>query len=353
MVKRRSRASPPRPRLARTTGFDLEIEPEDLERLSRGSPWRLSHLMYAVALVAVLLWLGILVADSVLMVVLVVIGVVIFAFVATLGTFMLVAWGTTAKQDALLQILAIAAERGMPLAPAVAAFADQYRGFRQRRIMHMAARLNWAAPLPDWRSRARSLVMRDAILLAWVGQAAGLLPKALRKAADSRSSQLPLWTSIATRLAYILLVMLGLETVSGLILYFVVPKFEAIFNDFGQSLPDLTIMVIRVSHDLVIFGPLTSLVPLLQVLLLFFLPLSFLGWGNYTVPVFDRLLGRRHTRSCCGRSLSSWKAANRSPSGSGCSPTITQRSGSVASCAVLTRAFREASTGSRHSGGTE
>ena len=167
--------------------------------------------MYAVALVAVLLWLGILVADSVLMVVLVVIGVVIFAFVATLGTFMLVAWGTTAKQDALLQILAIAAERGMPLAPAVAAFADQYRGFRQRRIMHMAARLNWGAPLPDALEGARSLVTRDAILLAWVGQAAGLLPKALRKAADSRSSQLPLWTSIATRLAYILLVMLGLR----------------------------------------------------------------------------------------------------------------------------------------------
>ena len=26
-----------------------------------------------------------------------------------------------------------------------------------------------------------------------------------------------------------------------------------------------------------------------------FLPLSFLSWSNYTVPLFDRLLGRRHT----------------------------------------------------------
>ncbi len=26
-----------------------------------------------------------------------------------------------------------------------------------------------------------------------------------------------------------------------------------------------------------------------------FLPLSFLAWGNFTVPLFDRLLGRRHT----------------------------------------------------------
>ena len=34
----------------------------------------------------------------------------------------------TSRQDALLSLLAIAAERGMPLAPAVAAFADQFRG---------------------------------------------------------------------------------------------------------------------------------------------------------------------------------------------------------------------------------
>jgi type II secretory pathway component PulF len=28
--------------------------------------------------------------------------------------------------------------------------------------------------------------------------------------------------------------------------------------------------------------------------LLIFLPISFLGWGSYNVPIFDRLLGRRH-----------------------------------------------------------
>jgi type II secretory pathway component PulF len=28
---------------------------------------------------------------------------------------------------------------------------------------------------------------------------------------------------------------------------------------------------------------------------LIFLPFSFLGWGSYSVPLFDRLLGRRHT----------------------------------------------------------
>ncbi len=280
---------------ARTNEFDLEIEPEDFERLSPPSRWRLSHLMYAVAAVAVLLWLGMLIADSVLAVVLVVIAVVIMLFVGAMGVFMILAWGLTTKQDALLHILAIAAERGMPLAPAVAAFADQYRGFAHRRIMHMAARLNWGAPLPDALEGARSLVTRDATLLAWVGEAAGRLPKALRKAADTRSSQLPVWTSIAARLAYILVVMLGLEVVSGFVLYYVVPRLESIYSDFNIALPDVTIMVVKASQYLVIFGPFTSLVPLAQVALLIFLPFSFLGWGNYSVPVFDRLLGRRHT----------------------------------------------------------
>ena len=35
--------------------------------------------------------------------------------------------------------------------------------------------------------------------------------------------------------------------------------------------------------------------PLAEVLVLVFLPFSFLSWGNYNVPIFDRLLGRRHT----------------------------------------------------------
>jgi type II secretory pathway component PulF len=219
----------------------------------------------------------------------------IFVFVAVMGILMIVAWGSTSKQDALLHILAIAAERGMPLAPAVAAFADQYRGFAHRRIMQMAARLNWGAPLADAFEGARSLVTHDATLLAWVGQAAGQLPKALRIAADSRSSQLPIWTSIASRLAYILVVMLGLEGVSGAILYWIVPRFEAIFNDFSISLPKVTIAVITATQYLMTFAPLTFLVVLFQVALLIFLPLSFIGWGSYSVPVFDRLLGRRHT----------------------------------------------------------
>jgi type II secretory pathway component PulF len=290
--------------------LELEFAAAEVARLARGNPWRLSHLMYAVAAVAILLWLGIVVAGSVLAVLLMAAGLLLFLFVGAMGSMAILAWGSATKQEALLNILAIAADRRMPLAPAVAAFADQYHGIRRRRMMHLAARLNWGATLPDALAGSGSLVTRDATLLAWVGQESGQLPKALRTAAESRSTHLPIWTSIAARLAYILVLMLVIQIICSFILYYIVPKFESIFRDFNLPLPRVTIMVIEAAHYLIAFAPVTSLVPLAEVILLIFLPVSFLGWGSYTVPVFDRLLGRRHTALVL-RSLSLFVAGGK------------------------------------------
>jgi type II secretory pathway component PulF len=257
--------------------------------------WRLRHMMYLIAAMAILFWLGMLATDSVMIGTIFVMGGIVFLFAAVMGTGVIVARGRATRQDSLLSVLAIAAERGMPLAPAVLAFADQYRGTSYRRIMDLAARINWGTTLPEALERSRKLVSRDAILLAWVGEAAGRLPRALRMAATSRSSQLPIWTAISARLAYILGLLLAMQTISSFIFYFIVPKFEAIFKDFNTSLPQVTILVIDVSHLLIKYGYITLLFPLVEIALLVFLPLSFLSWSNYTIPLFDRLLGRRHT----------------------------------------------------------
>jgi type II secretory pathway component PulF len=149
--------------------------------------------------------------------------------------------------------------------------------------------------LPEALEQSRGVVSRDAVLLAWVGQASGKLPRALRLAATTRSTQLPIWTSIAARLSYILGVLLVMQTITSFILYFIMPKFEAIFNDFGLSLPTITIWVLDVSHFLVKFGYISFVFLILELGLLIFLPFSFLSWGNHNIPLLDRLLGRRHT----------------------------------------------------------
>ena len=136
--------------------FDLDVDPAQLQRYSRPSPWRLSHLMYLIAAVAVLLWLGVVVAGSVLAVVIMIVGLLLFCFVAAMGGVVVLAWGSTTKQDCALAHPGDRRRgRGMPLAPAVAAFADHYWGWDHRRVMHIASRLNWVRPAAG-RARRRA-----------------------------------------------------------------------------------------------------------------------------------------------------------------------------------------------------
>ena len=86
-----------------------------------------------------------------------------------------------------------------------------------------------------------------------------------------------------------------MQSICGFLLYFIVPKFEAIFKDFGVALPPMTMGLIE-SEPLSSckYGLVTAWIPPIEILLLIFLPFSFAGWVNYDVPFFDRLLKRRH-----------------------------------------------------------
>jgi protein transport protein HofC len=272
---------------AKGSGEDEGLEP-DPGLIVRHEPWRLSHLMLAVVVVAVLLWLWI--NLRMLGIVLTPIGLLVLAITSGFVTARLRA----SRQEALLSLLAIASERGMPLAPAVSAFADQFRGRAQRRILNVVAELNAGKPLPEALEEPRRVVSRDALLMARVGHETGRLAPALRLVGGARPAQVGAWSAIASRLAYLLVVMLVGESISGFLLYFIVPKFEAIFRDFGVPLPGLTIFLIESSHFIIWYSPLTLSIFLAQIVLLFVLPFSFGGWMNYQVPIFDRLLVRRH-----------------------------------------------------------
>jgi type II secretory pathway component PulF len=266
-------------------GFDVESAPSS----THAKPWRLLHLMYAVAGAAAFfkLWQTI----GLPLIVLLLIALV----GALVGGAVILARRRASRQDNLLWIMAIAAENRMPLAPAVVAFADQYRGRSRGRIMELARALDGGTSLPDALQRQRKIASRDAVLLTRVGDATGQLPQALRIAATARSARLPIWIAIASRLGYLLLLLLGLQTVFAFLLYFIMPKFEAIFRDFGVSLPEVSVMMIDASHWMVKYSLLFGWVPIVEVVLLAFLPFSFISWGDYNIPLFDRLLGRRHT----------------------------------------------------------
>ena len=167
---------------------------------------------------------------------LVLFGIVVF-FAAVMGSGVILARGGRRGRIRCCSILAIAAEREMPLAPAVVAFADQYRGGSHRRIMHLAAELNGGAMLPEALERVpRTSSRATRVLLAWVGQAAGMLPKALRVAAASRLV-LPADLDGDRRAHF-----LHPHAPPGhaddhrpLSCIIIMPKFEAIFKDFATT----------------------------------------------------------------------------------------------------------------------
>ncbi len=283
----RDRGAPPPGTDAKARLGDFEMETARSSTPTK--PWRLLHLIYVVAGVALFikLWLTIGLPLIVLL--------FIALMGAAVGGAVILARRRTTRQDSLLWIMAIAAENRMPLAPAVAAFADQYRGRSRARIMELANQLEGGSSLSDALARQRKIASRDAVLLTRVGEATGQLPQALRIAAAARSARLPIWIAIASRLGYLLLLLLGLQAVFGFLLYFIMPKFEAIFRDFGVSLPEVTVTTIEASHWIIKYFFLIGWVPIVELVLLVFLPFSFVSWGDYDVPLFDRLLGRRHT----------------------------------------------------------
>ena len=184
----------------------------------------------------------------------------------------------------------------MPLAPTVAAFADQYGGKYRRRIMNLAAQLDSgmlgargfrAGPRGGLARRGAPGPRGPADRPAGPGAAHGGHVAGLSNCRSGRPSPAASPTCWASSWPC--------RCICGFLLYFIVPKFEAIFKDFGVPLPGGDdrpdrgvhfIVRVRLHHR--------RGCPPIEILLLVFLPFSFVGWVNYDVPFFDRLLKRRH-----------------------------------------------------------
>lgn len=256
-----------------------------------GAGWRLSHMMLFIVAVAIACWMG--VTLGLLLVVILIIA----AFGTLITSGFVAARLRLTRQDALLAILGIAAERGMPLAPAVSAFADQFGGLARRRVANLATQLELGAPLPDALERPRRAISRDALLLVRVGHETGMLSQALRLTGVARATQLASWSAIATRVVYLLAVLLAAESILSFLVFpprRVPDQIQAICNDFRVRLPVISVETLRLLDTIRENAPIVALIMLVELTALIYVPLSFGGWMNYRVPIFDRLLPRRH-----------------------------------------------------------
>jgi len=201
-----------------------------LETPTRRGAFRLRHLMYAVLYCALVCWLGV-TTGLVLICAFLGLGMAI-----VFGAVYIYAGRRSTQQDAMLWALAVTAERAMPLAPTLDAFAGQCWGEYRRRVLAAAHYLKDGSSLPEVFAREPGLLPRDAMVLTRLGHECGTLPSALREAAALRARLRGPWIGLAIRLSYILWVLIALQIVAAFISYFIMPKFEAIFADFGVPL---------------------------------------------------------------------------------------------------------------------
>jgi protein transport protein HofC len=255
----------------------------------RRGGFRLRHLLYTVLYAALVCWIGVMTG------VLFFVGFLGLLFAIVAGLALIYARRRSTQQDALLWALAIAAERAMPLAPTLEAFAGQCRGRYRRKVLAAAHDLRRGYSLPEVLDRDPDLFPRSAAVLIRIGDESGVLAGALRESSSLRADERGPWVALAIRLAYLLWVLILLQVVMGFLFYFVVPKLEAIFADFGVPLPAITVLTLGAMHTVAAFWPVVLLLLLVQVGLLLLVSATGLGVYPWDLPLVGRAFLRHHT----------------------------------------------------------
>lgn len=201
----------------------------------------------------------------------------------------IVVGGISSQQASLLWMLAVAAEKKMPIVEEIDALAEDAKGVQRRRLRDLSDMLRAGIPLPEAVENIPGLLPAQATFAIRVGSETGTLGQALRAAATNlTNSQQETQLGNLWFFCYIGFLVFWVFTISNFLLYFIVPKFQMIFEDFDYELPDATLSLIEVSKAAVTYG--LALVPLLAAVVLLMFVAS--GWGLFggirflTIPSF-------------------------------------------------------------------
>jgi type II secretory pathway component PulF len=192
-----------------------------------------------------------------------------------------------AERTSLLWMLVVAAEKQIPLGPAVEAVAWEFGGAMARRARQLAGRLARGYTLEQAVSALRALPPESELAIR-VGSQTQRLGKALREAIDTRTNFQPLWNTLAGRTYYIAVILFAILATLLFIEIKLEPAFRKIMFDPGIDSPDpqfewMTILVASMSQN-----PACRLVVIL--LQLFFIYGSLAAMGLVPFPWASRRL---------------------------------------------------------------
>jgi type II secretory pathway component PulF len=198
-----------------------------------------------------------------------------------------------ARRRMLLELLAMAAERNLPLAAAVEAFADERSGWPARKAGRLAARLREGSTLSDALDGARGLFSPEARMQIRMGEEFSALAPALREAMGPPAWEELIWRQLSGRVLYLTTVLLFLCTVGLFIFLKILPSYAKILADYGTRFYGPTewlYQCLAFAGNCPLLYPLWLAIPALG----FFTLARALGLTRWNVPGMDRVLRGRY-----------------------------------------------------------
>lgn len=127
------------------------------------------------------------------------------------------------------------------------------------------------------------------------GEAGGALEVILQRLADFKEKAQSLKRRVTGAMVYPVVVILVASGILTFIMYYIVPKFKVIFNDFGIELPGVTLTLIEISDYIVDYWWTLPMAPITFILLVklickFRRGRFVVDWIKLRIPVFGGIL---------------------------------------------------------------
>ncbi len=217
-----------------STTTDSPVPPKARRRIKRGGGLSIQNLIFAVVAAALIfsvikLFQNHLQALFILS--------FFFAISLMIGLSFTISRRKSGFQDAFLELVAIAHRTGLPLEVGLRAFSPQCGRSYGRRLVRLAQTLESGVPLADAVAITPGVMPLDQRVAFRVAEFAGGTTASMDRIVRVRQSRMEALRPLVDISVYFLMVTTQVISIGGFLNYFIAPKMQAIFNDFGISLP--------------------------------------------------------------------------------------------------------------------
>ncbi len=192
--------------------------------------------------------------------------------------------------------LSILQDAGMPILRSLRILEGQSKpGTLKNSLIDVCDEIESGSTLSEAMAKSPKAFNRLYVNMIKAGEAGGALEVILQRLAEFQERAEALKRKVKSALIYPIAVIVFAGGILTFIMYSIVPSFEKIFDDFGTELPEITQVLIVISHGIVNYWYLLPGIPLgvwLFVKLVRKFDAGRMGWDMFTlkVPIFGQLV---------------------------------------------------------------